>query len=353
MSRAPTGSALCRRARRATIPGVATLVLTQSEIRALLSMGVCMELVAEALLALARGEAQNPLRRGMRVADGRGLLGMMPGSTSVPLALGLKVVTVFPGNHGSEYDAHQGVVLLFDPENGVPRAILDASEITAIRTAAASGVATRTLAREDAGDLALLGSGIQARTHLEAMLVARALRRVRVFSPSRTNREAFAARESQRHGIRVEAVDSARAAVEGADLVCTTTSSHEPVLEGRWLADGAHVNAAGACVKQARELDTAAVLRARLFVDRRESALNEAGDLLIPMSEGVLGADHIQGELGEVLLGRCAGRRTDEEITLFESLGLAVEDLAAAHYLERVGRERGVGLCIELGGKRG
>jgi len=331
---------------------VATLVMTQPEIRALLPMEVCMDLVAEALANLARGESQNPLRWGMRLADGRGLLGMMPGSTSAPPALGLKVVSVFPGNHGTEYDAHQGVVVLFDPENGVPRAILDASEITAIRTAAASGVATRALAREDAGDLALIGSGIQARTHLEAMLVARPVRRVRVFSPSRANREAFAARESERHGIRVEPVDSARAAVEGAELVCTVTSSKEPVLDGRWLLPGCHVNAAGACLKDARELDTEAVRRARLFVDRRESALNEAGDLLIPMHEGALGADHIQGELGELLLGRCVGRRTRDEITLFESLGLAVEDLAAAHYLDRVGRERGAGTLVELGGRR-
>lgn len=331
---------------------MATLVLTQREIRALLPMRVCMDLVAEALASLARGAAQNPLRRGMRLADGRSLLGMMPGSLETPSALGLKVVTVFPGNHGTAFDAHQGVVVLFDPENGVPRAILDASEITAIRTAAASGVATRALAREDAGDLALLGSGVQARAHLEALLVARKLRRVRVHSPSRERREAFAARESERHGIRVEAVASAREAVEGADLIATTTSSKEPVLEGRWLAPGSHVNAAGACVKDARELDTEAVRRARLFVDRRESALAEAGDLLVPIAEGALGADHIQGELGEVLLGTCAGRRTREEITLFESLGLAVEDLAAAHYLDRVGRERGAGVLVELGGLR-
>lgn len=331
---------------------VTTLILTQPEIRALLSMEVCMELVAAALVALARGEGQNPLRRGMRLENGRGLLGMMPGSTRSPAALGLKVVTVFPGNHTSEYDSHQGVVLLFDPEFGVPLAVLDASEITAIRTAAASGVATRALAREDAGDLALLGAGVQARKHLEAMLLARPIRRVRVFSPRAESRAAFAERESRQHGIRVEAVDSARAAVEGADLVCTLTSSREPVLEGRWLAPGCHVNAAGACMPAARELDTEAVRRARLFVDRRESALNEAGDLLIPIQEGALGAEHIQGELGEVLAGTLAGRGSREEITLFESLGLAVEDLAAATYLDRVGRERGVGVLVELGGKR-
>ena len=331
---------------------MATLILTQPEIRALLPMATCMELVSEALTALARGAGQNPLRRGMLLADGRSLLGMMPGSLSEPPALGLKVVTVFPGNHGTPYDSHQGVVVLFDPDNGVPRAIFDASEITAIRTAAASGVATQALSNEDAGDLALIGSGVQARTHLEAMRVARKLRRVRVFSSNKASREAFAQRESARHGLAVEAVDSAQAAVEGADLVCTVTSSKTPVLEGRWLAAGCHVNAAGACMKAARELDTEAVRRARVFVDRRESALNEAGDLLIPMNEGAFGAEHVLGELGDVLLGACAGRRSREEVTLFESLGLAVEDLAVAHYLERVGRARAAGTLVELGGKR-
>ena len=331
---------------------MATLVLTQPEIRALLPMPTCIELVADALASLARGEAQNPLRRGMRLADGKSLLGMMPGSLAQPAAVGLKVVGVFPGNHATEYDSHQGVVVLFDPETGVPRAVLDASEITAIRTAAASAVATRALANEDAGDLALLGAGVQARTHLEAMSVARSLRRVRVFSPTRASREAFAARESERHGIRVEPVDSARAAVEGADIVCTVTSSRVPVLAGEWLLPGCHVNAAGACMKDARELDTAAVRRARLFVDRRESALAESGDLLIPIAEGALDASHVQGELGELLLGRCVGRRARDEITLFESLGIAVEDLAVAHYLDRVGRERGAGTLVELGGRR-
>lgn len=331
---------------------MATLILTQPEIRALLPMETCMRLVAEALTALARGAGQNPLRRGMLLADGKSLLGMMPGSLSEPPALGLKVVTVFPGNHGTRYDSHQGVVVLFDPQNGVPRAIFDASEITAIRTAAASGVATRALANEDAGDLALLGSGVQARTHLEAMGVARKLRRVRVFSPSRANRTAFARRESARHGLAVEAVDSAQAAVEGADLVCTVTSAKEPVVQGRWLAAGCHVNAAGACLKSARELDTEAVRRARVFVDRRESAMNEAGDILIPLAEGAFGPEHILGELGDVLLGTSEGRRAREEVTLFESLGIAVEDLAVAHYLERVGRAQGVGTLVELGGGR-
>jgi ornithine cyclodeaminase len=311
-----------------------------------------MDLMEEGLTALARGEALNPLRTLMRLAGGQGLLGMMPGSLESRGVFGLKVVGVLPSNHETDYDSHQGIVLLFDAERGLPRAILDASEITAIRTAATSGLATRLLAREDAGDLAILGTGVQAKAHLEAMICARKLRRVRVFGPIRSRLEDFAARESRRHGIRVEPVEGVRAAVDGADLVCTVTSSAEPILLGEWLAPGAHVNAVGACTRNARELDSAAVLRSRLYVDRRESALNESGDFLIPKSEGVLGDEHIQGELGDVLLGRCAGRRSAEEITLFKSLGIAVEDLVVAAHLDRVAREQGVGTLVELGGRR-
>ncbi len=328
------------------------LVLTQQEIRALLPMRVCMDLMEEGLTALARGEALNPLRTLMRLEGGNGLLGMMPGSLRARGVFGLKVVGVLPSNQGTEFDSHQGVILLFDAERGLPRAILDASEITAIRTAATSGLATRVLAREDASDLALIGTGVQARSHLEAMICARPLRRVRVFGRSRARLEEFASRESRRHGIRIELADSVRAAVEGADLVCTVTTSVDPILLGEWLAPGVHVNAVGACTKNARELDSAAVLRSRLFVDCRESALNEAGDFLIPKSEGVLGDEHICGELGEVLLGRRAGRRSAQEITLFKSLGIAVEDLVVASHLERVARAQGVGTQVELGGKR-
>lgn len=329
-----------------------TLILTQEEVRGLLDMRSCMDLMESALEALERGEALNPLRWAMRLADSRSLIGMMPGELQEPHAIGLKVVVVFPGNHGTPYDSHQGVVMLFDPENGMPAAILDGSEVTAIRTAAVSGVATRLLARDDAHELAILGSGVQARTHLEAMRAARDIRRVRVFSPRAESRAAFARTESERHGIPVDAVDSARAAVEGADVVCTATSAREPVLQGAWLSDGAHVNAVGACMPSARELDTEAVLRARVFVDSRESAMNEAGDILIPQLEGALTEEHVLGELGELLTGRIAGRASGSDVTLFESLGLAVEDLAAAVLVVERARAAGVGTEVALGGLR-
>ena len=329
-----------------------TIILTPSEVRRLLPMRECIDAVAGALRALSTGEALNPLRWGVRLPAERGLIGLMPGFLPGTGALGLKAVTFFPGNHGTPYDSHQGVVVLFDPQHGVPTGIFDASEITAIRTAAASAVATRALARDDAGDLALLGAGVQARTHLEAMAVVRKLRRVRVWSPTAHEREAFARRESGRHGVAVEVSASARAALCGADLVCTATAARTPVVAGEWLAPGAHVNAVGACFPAARELDTAAVLRSRLYVDRRESALAEAGDILIPIDEGALTDAHIVAEIGEVLAGSAPGRGSASEITLFKSLGLAVEDLAAAGYLLQRARLEGVGARVELGGMR-
>lgn len=315
-------------------------------------MADCIELMAKTLEVLDRDEAFNPLRWAMPIPEGLGILGLMPGSvsgTSLPPAVGLKVVSIFPRNHGTAYDSHQGVVMLFDPERGYPIAIIDASEITAIRTAAVSGLATRLLAREDASDLAILGSGVQARTHLEAMLAVRGIDRVRVWSPNLDHRRAFAQSQAARYGIPVEAVESAAEAVAGADVICTTTAAREPILGGEWIAPGAHINAVGSSVKTARELDTAAVVNARLFVDRRESTLNESGDFLIPKQEGVIDDDHILGELGELSAGHVVGRQTPEEITLFKSLGLAVEDLTAARLIYDRARAQGIGTAVTIG----
>jgi len=324
-------------------------VISQAEVERLLPMSECVDLMADALATLARGDGVLPLRQAVWLPDRSGLLGVMPGYLGSPPRFGLKIVSIFPGNHGTGYDSHQGAVLLFDPQVGSPLAVLDASSITAIRTAAVSGVATRVLARPDAGDLALLGSGVQAATHLAAMAVVRRLRRVRVWSRDPSRVRAFAERESARHGVEIEPAPTAREAVEGADLICTTTASREPVVEGAWIAAGAHVNAVGACFATTRELDTAAVLRARVFVDRRESALAESGDLLIPIAEGALSADHIVGELGEVLTRKVPGRTAAREVTLFKSLGIAVEDLAAAHHVLKKAMAEGAGVSAPLG----
>ncbi len=328
------------------------LVINQDEVPRLLPMAECMDVMAGVLRALAAGEALLPLRTVMMLPGAGGAFAVMPAYLAQPPAIGLKAITVFPANEGTDFDSHQGAVLLFDAGHGRLLAIMDASSITAIRTAAVSGVATRVLAREDAGDLAILGSGVQALTHLEAMRLARPLRRVRVWSQKPPSVARFVAQAAQRFGVRVEASSSAREAVQGADLVCTVTSSREPVLEGAWIAPGAHVNAVGSSVRTARELDSEAMRRAALFVDRRESTLNEAGDFLVPRGEGVIGDDHIRAELGEVLLGRHGGRASAEEVTVFKSLGLAVEDVASAHHIYEAAARAGAGTWVDLGGER-
>ncbi len=276
----------------------------------------------------------------------------MPSYLNPPDAIGLKAITVFPGNEGTAYDSHQGVVLLFEAAHGALVAILDATSITAIRTAAVSGVATRALAKPDAGDLAILGAGVQALTHLDAMAAARPLRRVRVWSRTPASVEKFVALARGRHPVVVEAAPSAEAAVRGADLVCTVTSSRVPILERRWLADGCHLNVVGASLAAARELDSDTVAAARVYTDRRESLLAESGDFLIPRSEGRFGDEHLIGEIGEVLEGKVEGRRTATDLTLFKSLGLAIEDLAAAHFVTQRAAERGIGTVLEIGGLR-
>ncbi len=331
---------------------IEVLIVNQEEVPRLLPMNECMEVMEEALKTLARAEAILPLRSILWLPDKVGALGLMPAALLPSTVIGVKAVTFFWGNEGTELDTHQGAVLLFEAERGRLLAVVDATSITAIRTAAVSGVVTRLLAREDAGDLAIIGSGVQARTHLEAMLLARGIRRVRVASKEFENAKKFAERESKRHGITVEPTASVREAVCGANIICTVTSSRDPVLFGEWIAPGAHVNVVGSIGPSAREVDTAAMVRSRFYVDRRESTLNEAGDFLIPKQEGAIGDDHIRGEIGEVLLGRAAGRQSPEEITLFRSLGLAVEDVAAARHIYEKARSAGTGRFVEFGGSR-
>lgn len=332
--------------------GLTVLIIDQPQVSRLLPLGECIEVMEDALRALARGEAVLPLRSSLWLPGRRGALVWMPAYLGSLSSLGVKVITYFPGNRGTLRDTHQGCVLLFDTCEGRLLAVVDATEITSLRTAAATAVATRVLARAEAGDLAILGSGTQARTHLEAMLRVRKIRRVRVWSRQPENARRFARRESARHGFPIEVTESPREAVQGADLICTTTSAREPVLRGEWLQAGAHINAVGACVPATRELDSLVVQRSRLFVDRLESARHEAGDFLLARQEGFIGDDHLLGEIGQVLVGELPGRRSEEEITLYKSLGIAVEDVAAAHHVYVQAVQKGIGTRLELGGVR-
>jgi ornithine cyclodeaminase len=272
-------------------------------------------------------------------------MGLMPAHRSSPEpAYGLKTVCIFPGNPARGLDAHQGGVMLFDGETGELRALIDASAVTSIRTAAVSAVATRALARPDSKLLAILGSGVQARAHLKAMAKVLSFEQARVWSRTAEHAQAFAAEAEA--PFPVEAVDSAGAAVRDADVVVTVTSARDPIVERGWLAPGTHVNAVGSSIPTARELDSATIAAAALFVDRRESTVNESGEYLRAVEEQGIGPDHIRAELGEVLVGSAAGRGSDEELTVFISLGLAVEDLAAAEYLDRRARSEGAGAVV-------
>lgn len=321
---------------------MAVLVLNQEEVERLLDMEGCIEAMADALASLARGEVFQPLRFVVRPPAEATLIGLMPAHRAGASPLySLKTVCVFPDNPKRGLDAHQGTVTLFDGETGEVRAVMNASAITAIRTAAVSAVATRLLAREDARVLAVLGAGVQARSHLEAMRLERDFERVRIYSPTAEHARALATEAGG-----AEALGSAEEAVRGADVVVTATSSSEPVLEREWLKPGAHVNAIGGRPPLMRELDTATVAASSFFVDRRESAESEAGDYLAALEEGAIGPGHIRAELGEVLVGSRPGRTASGELTVFRSLGLAVEDLAAAEYVVRRARETGAGVEV-------
>jgi len=326
------------------------LILNQKEVEQLLTMPKCIDIMRDTLSALARGEATMPLRTVFGIPDGA--FAVMPSALANPSCVGAKIITVLPKNHGTRYDAHQGAVLLFDTENGSLLAVMDATSITTIRTAAVSGVATDALAKKNATSLAILGAGVQGHSHLDAICAVRPIKTLRIWSRNRANGETLAKVARDKYELDVTVVDSGRDAVQNVDVICATTSSTEPVLLGEWLTPGTHINAVGASQRHAREVDSAVVVKSRLYVDRRESALKEPGDILVPLNDGDIGPDHIVGEIGELLIGRAPGRRDREEITLFKSLGLAVEDLAAARHVYERAVAANVGTRVELGGVR-
>jgi ornithine cyclodeaminase len=319
------------------------LILGHDDVLAALAPADCAEAMAAVLAAHARGEALMPLRTMVPFEGAAGFMGLMPawrgGSDPV---FALKSLAVMPGNPARGLDSHQGTVTLFDGQVGVPRAILDASAVTAVRTAAVSAVATRVLAREDARVLAILGAGVQGKAHLRALPLVREFDEVRIYSPTNEH-----AREAA--GETATVISSAEEAVRGADVVVLATSAREPVISREWLAAGAHVNAVGASVPSARELDLDTVVDCALFCDSRESLRNEAGEYLDAVQQGAIaGEEHVRASLGEVLAGLAPGRRNEAELTVFRSLGLAVEDLAAAEHAVSRARELGLGVEVAL-----
>jgi len=325
------------------------LILSHEEVGELLPVKECIGVMREALRALTEGKVHQPLRTIVRPPDAKGVLGLMPSyAAGDRAAFGLKTICVFPGNPARGLDAHQGAVLLFSAETGEVLAIMNASAITAIRTAAVSGVATDLLARADACELAMIGSGVQARSHLLAMSAVRRLKRCRIVSRSREHARALAEEMKGNFSFPLEPVTTIAEALLGADLIVTATSAGEPIIKREWISAGTHLNVVGASIPSAREVDSATMAAASLFVDRRESTVNEAGDYLFPAREGLIGPAHIRAEIGEVLTGEKPGRTSPDEITLFKSLGIAVEDLFAAEYLYRTAQAKNVGAWVSF-----
>jgi len=324
---------------------VKILVLAGHHVRELLTYRECADVMREALAELARGQIQQPLRTIVRPRDAAGFMGLMPAYSPADHAggagYGLKAICITPGNPAIGKDAHQGGVLLFAADTGEPLALVNASAVTEIRTAATSAVATDLLARPGAAELAIIGTGVQGRAHAHAIAATRPLTGIRLAGRDLARTREVAAELAGQLGQPVSAYDDVPAAVAGAGIVVTATTSSVPVLRREWLAPGTHVNAVGSCVPAARELDTATMAEAAIFADSRESVSHEAGDFLIAERDGA--ANPVRAELGELLTGTALGRADDDEITVFESLGLAAEDLAAARFLYEKATRLGTG----------
>jgi len=324
------------------------LLLTETDVKAVLPMPDLIAAMAGALAAYSGGQVTQPVRTVLEVGPDRNYFGVMPAALAEPATVGAKLVTVYHRNHDRGLPSHLASIVLLDPGTGALQALLDGRYITEARTAAVSAVSVQQLANPEAHVLALIGSGVQARSHLEAIRHVRALDDVRVFSPSAAHRERFARETSAETGLPVRAVSSTREALRGADVIVLATSSRDPVIEADAVESGAHIAAVGACRPDQREMPTAVIAGARVFVDSRAGALAESGDLIIPLHEGAITDRHIAAELGELVLGRAPGRESVSDVTVFKSLGMAVEDLVAARLAVERAAAAGRGQRVSL-----
>lgn len=302
----------------------------EDEVRALLPMDKLIDLMAQTLAAFSSGQVEQPVRSVIEV-NPTAFFGTMPALIKSTPALGAKLVTVFGSNTEKGLPTHLATILLLDPATGGLLAVMDGRYITEARTAAVSAVSTRLLARQEASVLALIGSGVQAHSHLEALPLVREFREIRCWSPTRANLDRFVSEHP-----RVRAAETVRDAVEGADVIALVTASTQPVIKSEWVSDGAHVVAVGACRPTHREMDPELVARSRLVVDSRAAALRESGDIVMSIAEGRFGPEHIAAELGELVSHPAKARINNREITIFKSLGLACEDVATAAFIHEV-----------------
>jgi ornithine cyclodeaminase len=320
------------------------VLLAEKDVRAVLSMDDLITVMESAFDRFSAGSVGQPLRTVVNVASRHAFFGVMPAFIDgTPPSLGAKLVSVYHSNPAQGLPSHLATIVLFDPDTGALSAVIDGRFITEARTAAASAAATKHLARPDARVLAVFGSGVQARSHIDALVRVRPIEEVRICGRDPGHIDALIAELSPRVRARLVRVEAARDAALGADVIALVTASREPVLFRAWVTDGTHICAVGACRPDQREMDTSLVKDGRVFVDSRVGALAEAGDIVIPIKEGAIDASHIAGEIGDVCGGRMPGRRSRLEITIFKSLGMAVEDVAAGHLAFERASERGLG----------
>jgi ornithine cyclodeaminase/alanine dehydrogenase-like protein (mu-crystallin family) len=304
-------------------------LIERDEVARRLTYDLCIPIVRQAMIAFSRGETRQLLRSIIPLAQGH-LFGIMPGAMGDNAVFGAKLISIFPENFSKGRQSHQGVVVLFDPESGEPVCVVHAGEITAIRTAAASAVATEVLARPNARRLAILGYGEQAATHARALLKVRKLEAVKIWGRSPERVQSFCQRMSAELGIGFSGAADVEAAVSDADIICTVTGAQEPVLKGAWVRPGTHVNVVGSSMAGPVEVDSDFVVRSRFIADSREGVLRQGAEFLRAKAEGLIGDDHVVAEIGQVLSGDIAGRRSDQDITAYKSLGHVVQDLASA-----------------------
>ncbi|WP_187972762.1 ornithine cyclodeaminase family protein [Aquibium microcysteis] len=324
------------------------IVLSHADVAALFPMETAIDVVQRAMIEVSARRAELPLRSVVPVGGGN-RMGVMPGALADPACFGVKLVSLFPGNPAKGLSSHRGAIVLFEAETGEAVAMMDASLLTAVRTAAASAVATRALAREEVTSLAIIGYGEQAEHHLEAMLAVRRIERVAVAGRSAEKAVDFCRKASEHHpGVVFTSGSDVRAAVADADVVCTVTASATPILMGDWLPAGCHVNVVGSSIPSMREVDDRFVERAAIWVDYLPSTLAQAGEIVDMIAAGRFSADDLRGEIGSVLAGDGAGRSSRDEITVYRSLGIAAQDLAAAHFIHSQAKALAIGQCVAL-----
>lgn len=325
-------------------------ILTAQDINQALSMAQAVEAMKAAYRELSLGRAVMPLRSRLPVERAGGVTLLMPALVEPSGDMAVKLVSVFPGNPALGLPTIHAVVVVFDAQTGQPVALLEGGALTALRTGAGSGAATDILARADARSVAIFGSGVQARTQLLAVCAVRSIERAMIYSPDSAHAERLAGELAGTNAVtaRIELAASPEAALDGADIVCTATSSHTPVFPGRALARGTHINAVGSYTPEMQEVDETTLQRARVYVDSRSAALEEAGDLLVPIEQGKWSVESMIGEIGQVLAGDVKGRTSPDDITYFKSVGVAVQDAVAAGRALKAAEAAGLGQVVEL-----